>query len=105
FDPLPFGEDQVQTLTVHNVGGAPLEVDYVEVRGSAAFVVPHAPFGERIGVGDSLTLDVVWTSTSPEDQGELVIFNTDRVNQALPVPLLGSAVAPALLVEPNPVDF
>ncbi len=104
FDALPLGESAIQTLTVRNLGLAPLSVVGVQIAGTSAYTLPVEP-DLTLEPGAETTFDVVFSPVNTEDLGTLSVLSDDPVVPSVGVPLTGTALVGELLVLPNPLDF
>lgn len=104
FDALQLGDSATQTLTVRNIGLAPLTVVGAQLSGTSAFSLPVEP-DLMLEPGAETTFDVVFSPVNPEDVGDLYVLSDDPEAPSVGVPLNGTALVGELIVLPNPLDF
>lgn len=107
------GSEEAITLTVRNVGQAPLTVNAVRINGVADFAVTRdgAPIDDltdpdgdgQPGLGAGQAFDVIVTyapAAEGRDEATLLIETTDPETPTLRVPLTGNDTTGCILVEP-----
>jgi len=104
FERVPFGEEEVQTLTIYNNGTAALNVSTIRVEQSTAFTV-LADLPATIPGGDSMTVDVTYSPINDEDQGYAYVDSDDPDTPNAPVELIGTSGSPRLIIDPPAYDF
>jgi hypothetical protein len=104
FAPVALGEVAVLPLTVRNVGEVVLTVDGTSILGTTAFTV-LADLPVELEPGAELQWDVTFSPVNPSDEATLSVSSDDPERPEATVPLLGGALAPELLVYPNPLAF
>lgn len=99
----PFaGELVSRPLTLTNAGGATLGIDDVAVEVGFAL---DAPPPTELLAGDSVTLDVFYTSTGQPRLASALIASNDPGDPVVGVPIDVGAAPGALTLSPDPVDF
>ena len=104
FERVPFGDTEVQSITIANNGTAALNVDGIRVEQTTAFTV-LAELPVTIPGGDSITVDVTYSPVSDEDGGYAYVDSNDPDNPNAPVELVGTSGSPRLLIDPPSFDF
>lgn len=104
FSSLALGESSALTLTVRNIGLAPLTVVGAQISGTSAFTLPTEP-DVLLQPGTEMAFDVLFSPVNPEDVGSLSILSDDPEAPTTGVPLTGGALVGELIVLPNPLDF
>ncbi len=104
FESLALGDSSASTLTVRNIGLAPLTVVGAQISGTSAFTLPVEP-DVVLEPGTEMQFDVAFSPVNPEDAGNLEILSDDPEAPTVGVPLTGGALVGELIVLPNPLDF
>jgi hypothetical protein len=104
YETLALGEGSTQTLTVRNIGLAPLTVVGAQVSGTTAFTLLSEP-DAVLEPEEELTFDIAFSPVNPEDAGSVVVLSDDPESPSVEVPLSGAALVGELAVLPNPLDF
>ncbi len=99
-----------QTLTLFNVGQAPLSISQISLSGenAALFTLLNPPALPRVVAPDSgsLSLVLVFAPGSPGDKTAVLEVSSDDPDEnPLSVPLSGAGVQPTLAVTPDTVNF
>lgn len=105
FPMLPAGEEEVQTLTITNVGDAELRLESMTLAGSGAFTVEDPGRVLSLEPEASYELAVRFSPTTAEDRADLTLGSNDEGDPAVRVPLSGLGAFPEALIEPDPFDF
>ncbi len=104
FGGLSSGESAVQSFTIRNDGGVPLDITEVRVEGSAGFTLLTTATGD-IPPDGSITVDVSYEPTNLTDAATVRIFGDDGGNPEAQVSLTGQWLLPVLAIEPDPYEF
>src|SRR5262249_10075606 len=108
---LEFGEQRLdtssgaQTVTIGNLGDAPMNLGEVEVNGEDASdfeLGADTCTANTVEPGEECTVEVSFAPSETGPRAASLGFGGDTT--AL-VPLAGTGVAPALLVAPNPLSY
>ncbi len=102
---IPTGDVASKDITVRNVGNAPLVIDSWQLVGSEAFAIGAAPAGSEIGAGQEVIYTVEYRPLGETDVGSLDFVTNDPVDTYTSVFLTGGGLAPALDIEPDPLDL
>lgn len=105
FGAVPIGASEVLPITVSNVGTGPLEVEHVRVTGTTAFTILESELSAELLPGASATFTLQFSPVNMEDVGVFEVASDDPLRGTATAALTGSALAPELLVYPNPVAF
>ncbi|MDO9280622.1 MAG: choice-of-anchor D domain-containing protein [Pseudomonadota bacterium] len=104
FGGLGTGESSVQSFTIRNEGGIPLEISEVRIEGATGFTLLTTATGD-IAPGGSVTVDVMYQPTNLTDAATIRIFGDDEFNPEDQVTLGGEWLLPILAIEPDPYEF
>jgi len=107
-DTLDFGAQALgssieATVTLANIGDAPLTLLYVGLDEGAHFSATLPAQASQIPPGKSLDVTISYTPYNAIDQDRLRILSDDPLQEEAWVPLSGSGAFPELLISPNPL--
>jgi hypothetical protein len=105
FGALDQGVSATDTITLTSTGDATLLVDAISVEGSGAFSLQGADEELALEPGDSVDVDVIYTSQREEDEGVVRIESSDPDQPVASVELAGQGLFPALTLTPSPYDL
>ena len=120
FDSVDAGQVKDLTISITNVGDAPLVVRSISISGSEDFTVRFSTDGVadsepltgdlssplEISPGDSQTLIVTYApQVAGADLGEVLVLNNDPVQSEASLPLSANGAAPCIQVTPESFDF
>ncbi|NJP07483.1 MAG: tandem-95 repeat protein, partial [Chloroflexaceae bacterium] len=97
----------VQQVTLANNGLSPAQITAINVS-SGAFAIAASDCGSTpftLDVGESCTIDVTFSPTSPGDESETLSVNTSAAITPETITLTGTGVEPELEVSRNLVNF
>ncbi len=98
------GESATLPFTVTSVGDAALQVESIDLAGSASF--SFAGGGFDLPPGESREIEVTFTPQAPGEQsGTATVMSDDPEQPAVQVVLAGDGRVPSLVVTPDPWDF
>lgn len=104
FGGLGTGESGVQSFTIRNDGGIPLEISEVRIEGATGFTLLTTATG-NIPPESAITVDVMYEPTNLTDAATVRIFGDDPANPEDQVTLGGEWLLPILAIDPDPYAF
>ncbi|MDP2311185.1 MAG: choice-of-anchor D domain-containing protein [Pseudomonadota bacterium] len=104
FGGLGTGQSAVQSFTIRNEGGIPLEITEVRIEGAAGFTLLSTATGD-IPPGGAITVDVMYEPTNLTDSATVRVFGDDAANPEDQVTLGGAWLLPILAIDPDPYEF
>lgn len=105
WDLVPFGETEVKTFTVENVGDARLDIDAINLSEAGAFTILADGFPISVEPGQIFDVDVLYAPTTTEDLGRAFVLSNDPDSPEVPVDLIATAGSPRLEITPLVHDF
>lgn len=102
FAPLPFGEEEARSFSVHNIGEAAVQIDSFSVTGSGSFSLTLDDPSPLLAPGDEAE---VWVTFSPNALAEEAVAVIESEVGSLTVPLDGGALAAAISLTPSPLSL
>jgi hypothetical protein len=101
---VPYGEVEVQTLTVGNEGDAALNVANIRVEQSNAFtVLTELPF--TVPSGGTKAVEIAYEPVTDEDLGRAFVESNDPTSPTVNAELIGTSGSPRLVIDPPVHDF
>lgn len=101
---VPYGETQVETLTIGNQGDAALNVSGIRIEQSNAFtVLTELPF--TVPEGGSVAVEIAYAPVTDEDLGRAFVESDDPDDPTVSAELIGTSGSPRLVIEPAAHDF
>lgn len=104
FGGLGTGESAIQTFTIRNEGGIPLEISEVTLEGATGFRLLDTGTGDILP-GESVSIDVEYTPTNLQDSAVIHVVGDDPFNEQDDVTLTGQWLLPVLQISPDPYEF
>jgi archaellum component FlaG (FlaF/FlaG flagellin family) len=106
FSAVQLGQEQVQGLSIRNVGDEVLAVSPLSIVGSSGFGLLSGASGAMLEPGERLPVVLSYTAgLEPEVSGAVGIRSSDELLPTIEVPLWGESLIPALEVNPPTVEF
>ncbi len=106
FSSVQFGQEQLQGLSIRNVGDEALAVSPLRLEGSTGFVLLSGAAGAMLEPGEKVPVVLSYTAgLEPEVEGAIQIRSSDDLLPTIDVPLWGESLIPALEVYPPTVEF
>ncbi len=97
-DVAPASGDQVETVTMKNIGDAQLELHGWVVAGDGAWAVLDPPGERELAPEESTTMTMVFQPGAESSEATLWITSSDPEQRETPVELMASTVAPGVIV-------
>ncbi|MEL6345708.1 MAG: choice-of-anchor D domain-containing protein [Myxococcota bacterium] len=107
---LDIGETASEQVRIENTGDAVLEVadlllQTVSASSTSPFTLTSSPFPVSLEPGAFIEVPILYTATTPADQGTATVISSDPDEAAIEISLNGGYTGPHLEIRPPAIDF
>jgi hypothetical protein len=105
FAAIGVGELATLEVSIRNRGTQELAVDHLAIEGTGAFTVLEGDVPFAVPPDGEVRRTIQFSPANLVDEGTAWVYSNDPDSGRVPIALAGGALAPELLVTPDPYDF